>query len=101
MSDQSHHWSEVAGRYEREFIDPYRRRRNPLLQALAAIPDADTKTAADLGCGIGPLLPRLARRFARVHAVDFAPGMLERARQRCGGLGNVEFHQRGLTDLSP
>ncbi len=33
----------------------------PLWEALAAIPDTLTKTAADLGCGTGPLLPDLAR----------------------------------------
>jgi SAM-dependent methyltransferase len=102
MSDQSHAWSDVADRYEREFVDPYHlSRRNPLPGALAAIPEAQGKTAADLGCGIGPLLPALAGRFARVIAVDFAPGMLARARERCAGLVNIEFLQRSLTDLAP
>jgi SAM-dependent methyltransferase len=102
MSDQSRAWGDVADRYEKEFVDPYRRsRRNPLPQALAAIPDALTKTAADLGCGIGPLLPTLARQFRRVIAVDFAQAMLDRARQSCAGLDNIEFHHRSLTDLTP
>jgi SAM-dependent methyltransferase len=102
MSDQSNAWSDVAGRYEREFVDPYRAaRRNPLLAALPAVADAAAKTAADLGCGIGPLLPILAKQFNRVIAVDFAAGMLERARERCAGLSNVEFHHRSLTDLTP
>src|SRR5207248_2786913 len=35
----------------------------------------------------------------RVLAIDFAPGMLERARERCRGLANVEFLQRDLADL--
>ena len=54
--------------------------------------------AADLGCGIGPLLPWLAGHFGHVHAVDFAEGMLSRARERCAGLANVTFHQRRLND---
>lgn len=100
MADQSNAWSDIADRYEQEFVDPYRRtRRNPLLQALDAIPDTQQKTAIDLGCGIGPLLPILAERFARVIAVDFAPGMLDRSRQRCEGLGNIEFLQRDLSQL--
>ena len=101
MTDQSRAWSEVADRYEQEFVDPYRRaRHNPLTEHLAAIPDAASKTAADLGCGIGPLLPVLAERFRRVVGVDFAPGMLERAGQRCAGLANVELLRKNLTDLA-
>jgi SAM-dependent methyltransferase len=101
MSEQARYWSEVAGRYEQEFVDPYRRRRNPLIEALGAVAGAGVKTAADLGCGIGPLLPILAQRFSRVIAVDFAAGMLARARERCAGLVNVELHERNLTDLAP
>ena len=102
MSDQAHYWSASAARYEEEFVDPYRRPKcNPLLDALATIPDAMTKTVADLGCGVGPLIPTLAAHFARVVAVDFAAGMVDRARERCVGLTNVEFMQRDLCDLSP
>jgi SAM-dependent methyltransferase len=98
MPDQSHYWSEAADRYEEEFVDPYRPGSNaPLTEALAAI-DGD-RVAADLGCGIGTLLPTLAARFRHVHAVDFAPGMLRRARERCQGWTNVTFHERRLTDL--
>src|SRR5262249_48832378 len=97
VGDQSRAWSDVADRYEREFVDPYQRaRRNPLLEHLAAIEGAAKKTVADLGCGIGPLLPRLAEQFRRVVAVDFAPGMLARARARCGGYRNVEFLEGDL-----
>src|SRR5919205_4570478 len=102
MSDQARHWSRAAANYEAEFVDPYLPEvRSPLLDALAKLAGTDTKTAADLGCGIGPLLPALAGRFGRVIAVDFAEGMLARARERCGGLANVEFHRRALTDLAP
>jgi SAM-dependent methyltransferase len=101
MHDQAHHWSRAASRYEEEFVDPYQRaRRNPVLNYLSRL-DGQPLTVADLGCGIGPLLPLLSERFARVLAIDFAPDMLRRARERARGLGNVEFHQFGLTDLAP
>jgi SAM-dependent methyltransferase len=101
MSDQARLWSRAAATYEQDFIDPYLPGvRNPLPAALAALASPD-KTAADLGCGVGPLLPTLAGLFGRVVAVDFADGMLARARQRCRGLNNVEFLHRALTDLSP
>jgi SAM-dependent methyltransferase len=100
MSEQAQHWSRAAEGYEETFIDPYLPQvRNPLRQAVETLTDK-ARTAADLGCGIGPLLSFLAERFGRVIAVDFAEGMLTRARERCQGLPNVEFHKRELTDLS-
>jgi SAM-dependent methyltransferase len=99
MSEQAHHWSQAAEGYEEAFIDPYLPEvRNPLRQAVAELADKN-KTAVDFGCGIGPLLPLLAERFGRVIAVDFAEGMLDRAREHCQGLANVEFLRRDLTDL--
>jgi SAM-dependent methyltransferase len=101
MADQAHFWSRAAETYRQDFIDPYRPEvRNPLVKALAGLANAD-RVAADLGCGIGPLLPFLAKHFRQVFAIDFAKGMLARARKRCRGLGNVEFLQRSLTDLGP
>ncbi len=102
MTDQAHFWSRAAGSYEQDFIDPYLPGvRNPLLKTLADLAGHERQTAADLGCGIGPLLPFLAGHFRHVLAVDFAEGMLSRARERCRGMPNVEFRQRGLTDLEP
>lgn len=101
MSEQAHHWSRAAEGYEEAFIDPYLPEvRNPLRPALAKLADK-TKTVADLGCGIGPLLPFLAEHFGYVIAVDFADGMLARARERCQGLANVAFHKADLTRLDP
>lgn len=99
MSEQAHFWSQAAHGYEEDFIDPYLPEvRNPLRAALADLAER-RKTAADLGCGIGPLLPFLAKKFHRVLAVDFAEGMLARAREHCRDLTNVEFSQRNLTEL--
>jgi SAM-dependent methyltransferase len=102
MPDQSHLWSEAAAVYEAAFIDPYvPGLRNPVPALLARLAADGARVAADLGCGIGPLLPCLADHFSRVLAVDFAAGMLDRARQRCSDRSNVEFLQRSLTDLTP
>ena len=102
MTRQDELWSRSARSYEQEFVDPYRPDvRNPLPDELRALADPAGKVVADLGCGTGPLLPLLAQQFARVHAVDFAEGMLERARERCRGLDNVAFLRRSLTDLTP
>lgn len=99
MSDQAQSWSQAADAYEREFIDPYREDVASPLSAVLARLGRRNRTVADLGCGIGPLLPLLADRFQTVYAVDFAPRMLERARTRCADRENVVFLERSLTDL--
>lgn len=100
MPSQDHFWSQAARSYEREFVDPFLADvKSPLKATLERLAAAGAETAADLGCGIGPLLPFLAERFAKVIAVDFAAGMLDRARHRCSA-GNVAFVQRDLLDLS-
>jgi ubiquinone/menaquinone biosynthesis C-methylase UbiE len=100
MSDQAHYWSQAAPDYEVDFIDSREVGANPTLRESLAALAGPGKTVADLGCGIGPLLPDLAQQFGRVIAVDFAAGMLERARERCEGLENVEFLHSSLTDLT-
>jgi SAM-dependent methyltransferase len=102
MANQADHWSQAARDYEKDFIDPYRAEvRNPLLARLMESADAASKTAADLGCGIGPLLPFLANRFQSVYAIDFAEGMLARASESCRDFKNVRFFKRNLNDLQP
>ncbi len=101
MVDQAHFWSRVAKSYEEDFVDPYRPAvRSPLMDTLRAIRNSGQKVVADLGCGTGPLLPVLAERFRYVYAVDFAEGMLDRARARCRAFDNIEFLQLPLTNLS-
>jgi SAM-dependent methyltransferase len=83
LHNQDRHWDRQAARYAELFLDPYAPGvENPLWRALAEVPDSAAKTVADLGCGTGELLPYLTGRFGQVIALDFAPGMLERARSR-------------------
>jgi ubiquinone/menaquinone biosynthesis C-methylase UbiE len=99
MQSQDHFWSKVAGSYEREFIDPYRADvRNPVRRLLRRLGGPE-RVAADLGCGIGVLLPTLSQHFKTVYAVDFAEGMLQRASERVKEQGNVRFIQASFTDL--
>ena len=103
LHNQDRHWSRYAARYDEVFLDPYAPEvDNPLWAALAAVPDAGQRTVADLGCGTGPLLPRLVTRFDRVLALDFAPAMLARAKSRLGpeAAARVTFVQRPMHELA-
>jgi SAM-dependent methyltransferase len=100
-NDQGRAWSRQASQYDDLFLDPFRPGvESPLLPALEALPDRGSLMVADLGCGTGPLLPHLAGRFGRVVALDFAPGMIAKARKRLGkDAARVEFLSRPMWDL--
>ena len=103
LQNQDRHWSRHAAQYRELFVDPYDSNvETPLWEALAAIPDAATKTVADLGCGTGPLLPYLAQRFqprdrARFRARD-AQARRGSARSRSQPPG-VTFLERPMHEL--
>jgi SAM-dependent methyltransferase len=98
---QDRHWSRHAARYNDLFLDPFAPGvENPVPATLEAIPNPGSKSVIDLGCGTGPLLPQLVDQFGEVVALDFAPGMIERARRRLGSRADrVTFHTRPMHEL--
>jgi SAM-dependent methyltransferase len=54
------------------------------------------RTAADLGCGPGSLLPQLSEAFVHVDAVDYAEELLQLARKR-HGRPNIRFRRGDLS----
>lgn len=93
MQDQAQAWGRVAQKYDELFVDPYDQEgHNPVLRALARLEGRSSLIVGDLGCGTGPFLPKLARQFKQVAAVDFSAEMLKEARSRCRKLTNISFH---------
>lgn len=94
-------WDRVAPDYSTEVVSPLSAGvPRPLARALDGVADARRKTVADLGCGIGTLLPALTARFRRVLALDFSPAMLARAHATCRAR-NLSLHRADLADLGP
>ncbi len=56
------------------------------------------QTVLDMGAGTGTFALVAAQYCAQVYAVDIAPTMLNRARQKArkAGVANIEFHQGGF-----
>lgn len=54
---------------------------------------------ADLGCGTGKMIERIAPYVSRVIGVDNTPAMLDAARHRTSGLANVEIRAGDLEAL--
>ena len=93
-------WDRIASAYFDEINTPFQAEVvNPLLDYLDRLPGQEELTIADLGCGIGNLLPFLAERFKTVVAVDFSPNMLRAAQENCTH-ENVQFCRQSLSDLS-
>jgi SAM-dependent methyltransferase len=101
-SNQDRQWSRQAACYDEIFLDPYGPQVvNPFWEALDQVADPSNKTVADLGCGTGPLLPKLIERFGEVIALDFAPAMIKHAVDRLGPelAGRVKFEKRPMYEL--
>jgi SAM-dependent methyltransferase len=58
---------------------------------LAALPRDRYPNAVEVGCSIGVLTERLARRCDRLLGLDVAQAALDAAAARCAGLPNVDF----------
>ena len=101
LDDQDNQWSRHAARYDEVFLDAFHPGvENPLMTALEAVADPDEKTVIDLGCGTGPFLGYLVGKFGKVIALDFAPAMIARAKQRLGRRArSVEFLNRPMHEL--
>ena len=88
-------FARMAGSFQarQDLIANIAQYRDSLLALIDALGFGPTATAIEVGPGDGAFLPELARRFARVTALENSPEMLELARQRCerDGLANVEL----------
>ena len=63
----------------------------PFLEMLREKHGLRMMSALDLGCGTASLIVKLAEETKRLVGLDASPEMLEVARKKCQGLGNVEF----------
>ena len=75
--------------------------RSETRHVFRAIETRPEMAVLDLGCGTGRWAFEFATRCQRVVAVDFAAGMIERARAEAArrGLQNIEFHVAGVEDF--
>jgi len=72
-----------------------------LQKLIAAVGTLDGRRVLDLGCGAGAASVAIARRGARVIAVESSTARLTQARQAADVAGvKVEFHHSDLADLA-
>ncbi|WP_308461644.1 SAM-dependent methyltransferase [Hymenobacter sp. NBH84] len=78
---------------------PYEREK--YATTLAALPRPHYDRAFEIGCSLGVLTEQLAPRCGRLLAVDVAEAPLQRARQRCAQLPQVEFRLMRVPEEFP
>jgi ArsR family transcriptional regulator len=89
-------FSSSAGQWDRVRDDLFGDRFH--LAALAAFADHEW-TVGDLGCGTGTVSAALAPFVARVVAVDESAAMVQAAKKRLQGFGNVDLRRGELEAL--
>ncbi len=70
-------------------------------ETLAALPQQRYRRGLEIGCSIGVLTERLARRCEHLLAVDVSAAALETARRRCERLPQVAFARLQVPDEFP
>ncbi|UOQ79412.1 class I SAM-dependent DNA methyltransferase [Hymenobacter sp. 5414T-23] len=84
-------WGFETSSYERE----------KYATTLAALPRDQYADGFEIGCSLGVLTQQLAPRCHHLLAVDVAQAALDKARQRCASLPQVEFQQLQLPNDYP
>lgn len=70
--------------------------RDKYADTIAALTRPQYERAFEVGCSLGVLTEQLATRCRHLLAIDVAEAPLERARQRCADLPQVEFQRMTL-----
>jgi ubiquinone/menaquinone biosynthesis C-methylase UbiE len=74
-------------------------RHHQLVAILAGLRLSADTSVLDAGCGPGNLVPALASRGCRVHALDASPNMLQLARANAAAFGNVTYQAGNIEAL--
>jgi SAM-dependent methyltransferase len=80
-------WNRLANKFETRVCDITRTETSDQVsRCVAAVaPSPQRSVLVDLGCGIGTFIQHFGDRFREIVAVDIAPRMVERAKERCNG----------------
>jgi SAM-dependent methyltransferase len=94
---QAQHWNAIADRFEDEVLNAFEADTNGVIDECIRSLSGKNKSVADLGCGVGHTLGRLAEAFSIVYAVDVSAECLRVAEQRHRELRNVVYVEEDLS----
>lgn len=94
-------WNKYAKDYHSSIISPLKEEvTNPLFNDIKNIHNSKKLTVADLGTGIGDLLPFLSKNFKQVYAMDFSEKMIQKAKEKKSEYKNIKFKQADTRELT-
>jgi SAM-dependent methyltransferase len=91
-------WNRLAKKFESEACDIAREESGAQVKryvARARIPKRGG-VLVDLGCGVGTFIAQFGHRFEAVVGVEYAAGIIARAKERCAEMDNVTWHNSGI-----
>jgi ubiquinone/menaquinone biosynthesis C-methylase UbiE len=94
-------WNRLAKRFESEACDIAREESGDAVRrafALAKLPK--NAMLVDMGCGIGTFIRDFGGRFAEIAGVEYAAGILARAKQRCAHIDQVTWYNAGAAQAA-
>jgi SAM-dependent methyltransferase len=83
------YWDALADHWDEEIFNSLAEDRDGVIRRAIRRAGRRGDSVLDFGCGVGGYLPLLARRFRRVHAVDWSAPCVDVAARRAASLGNV------------
>ena len=85
------YWDSIAEYYESEIFPVLENDTDGLVVGLIERYGNKNCIASDLGCGIGHFIPYLSKEFKQVIAVDISDVCIDRAKEECAHLDNIEY----------
>lgn len=90
-------WDQVADTFEEEIFNvPANDTKGFIAEWVERLAGPNV-SATDLGCGVGRTLPMLAKRYAKVYAVDVSSQCLEVAERACDTHTNIRYVHADLS----
>lgn len=93
-------WDSLAGDFEQSVMEIAKQDLRNTLKEEITHASRGSDLAADLGCGVGSLLPLLGRNFSKVYAVDYSSALLKEAQLRVKS-PNIQFVRHNLAGDRP
>jgi len=90
-------WDEVAATFEEDIFSVHANDRLGLIAERVRRFGAKDRAAADLGCGIGRMLPLLAECFGEVYAMDISSECLAVAERKNEQIRNIHYQHADLS----